>query len=373
MDGVVVRESEGVAEVGEGGDFRGVEDVVDAERGKFADVGVAQASAAFGESVFQSDFHLAVGVGKGRVVEVAAEDDGVGGTAEVAGDLLRLLCAVAGGEGETACQVAGAIGEVAFLDALPEVLDEGAVFTAETVGFEVDVVDAEGVVPHGHVHVEAGAGAFLGEGEMPLPDERQAREYRHVVVDVAVGVGVQAVGEAFLVGAAGFQGKLLEADEVAVVAVEVIEHPAARRFVLRPVVVIEVADVVGEDGDAGVRGCLAVVIQPVIGQEGGHAEEQDDELQPCHLFPAQRPVEEQDDVAYQEVGVHHAQKGGQDERVRIDVGGGVGAYQSCHGKQPDEIHEFTEEFPHGAGSLRVGGQLRPERKRMAFSSAVRLS
>ena len=187
-DGVVVGEVEGISAVGEGVEGGGVEDVVDAEGGEFADVGVADASAFFDEAVAHVAAEEVVGVGERSVVEVAAENDGVGRGIGVGFEDGGLAGAAFVG-GDEALEdsvdavrnvVAGAVGELAI---------DASLFVAEAEGFEVDAVDADGVGGEDDVGVDAGCAAAGGKVYCASAGEGPPGEDGDVAVDAAVGVG----------------------------------------------------------------------------------------------------------------------------------------------------------------------------------------
>ena len=314
----MVGKGDGVAEVGYGFQAGRVEDVVDAEGGEFADVGVADAPPAFDEGVFQSVFDFAVGVGEGCVVEVAAEDDGMGGVGDVAVDLCRLAGAPFVGPREAGDEVAGAVRELVAVDALPDFFHERAFFFSEAEGFQVDGVEADGVFGGFEVAVDTGGAVGCGEGEVIVAQDFPTGEDCRRPVDVMVGVGVQPFDDGLFFGASGFEVEFLQADEVAAVGVEVAEQFGGGVFVVGPAVGVEIADVVGEDGQVGFGLAVLHAGGPVVGREGGYPEEGDGEDRPCRPFPAEYPVGQQAQVGDEEVRVCQPQQRGQRQDFRVD-------------------------------------------------------
>lgn len=157
----MVRKIDAVAGVVRGDEIGRVKNVVDAEGGKFTDVGIAQAVAFLQKTVHELWTDGVVGIGKRSVVEVAAQDYFVGRL----GDVFPYQKSLAGsgfvGADDAAKDVFDAIGKI-LCRAGCDFFDEFPLFVSEAVGFEVNVVNPEGVFPFQHVTVLSRTGmAFV--------------------------------------------------------------------------------------------------------------------------------------------------------------------------------------------------------------------
>ena len=79
------------------------EDIVDAQRGGDIDIGPADAESLFQKGVLPVAAYIIIGIGIGYIIEVTADDPGIGTFVELSPDLHGLVCPMSESISELLC------------------------------------------------------------------------------------------------------------------------------------------------------------------------------------------------------------------------------------------------------------------------------
>lgn len=125
-----------------------------------------------------------------------------------------------------------------FFDKLP-------FFLSETIRFEVDIVNPDGIFPFPDVAILSRADVVSVKRDVSRIENGQAGKYGHVFMQKMVGIG----GKAFynLLGRQGIAacGELLQTTEISFKAVQVVEQFIISLFILAPAELVEKTYVIG--------------------------------------------------------------------------------------------------------------------------------
>ena len=121
------------------------EDIIDAKRGRDIDIGPADAKSLFKEGVLPVAADIKIGIGIGDVIEVTADDPGIGAFVELFPDLHGLVCPMSEGITKLHCNGFGS-----GKNTVVHVLDDlyiMEVLAPEEDGLEMSGKDPDRIVP----------------------------------------------------------------------------------------------------------------------------------------------------------------------------------------------------------------------------------